>query len=230
MVKTLDHWDPKFTGAHAAHAVLKAAHAPFERTAEWPTLEAWNAVGPATPMFATEQKRARRARGPRSLDSLYDARIVEAGQVPSREQSWHDYLNMLVWRTLPRAKLALHTEQYEALKADLGGAVVDKLPNARSRRRDRLTMFDEGGVVRVTHGGRTRFVLFGHAHHEHLVRGYLGPLHASECTLQEVNSLDDLDTRLAAWISTEFFTGETDSRKALDIHEIPRDAWWSAAS
>jgi hypothetical protein len=88
----------------------------------------------------------------------YDARIVNEGIVRTRDGSWHDFLNALVWATFPLSKTALHRRQHRI--------VVPGAPQ-RTPEGDALAMLDEGGVF-VT-GADQPLVVFGHAIYEGLV-------------------------------------------------------------
>lgn len=85
-------------------------------------------------------------RGPRDRSSLYDARIVEHDEVPTRERHWHDTMNALAWAAFPRCKRALHARQLAVLTAQLEPTFA-ALPTARTPEHDALAMLDEGGVV-----------------------------------------------------------------------------------
>jgi hypothetical protein len=71
----------------------------------------------------------------------YETRIATQRIIASRQESWHDLLNVLVWLQHPRMKHALSLRQ----AADVGifGA------RQRSRAQCALTHFDEAGVVLV---------------------------------------------------------------------------------
>lgn len=142
--------------------------------------------------FTEQIKPSRRSKRRESPLGTYDESIAEKGVVPTRAKNWHDYLNMLVWHTFPRAKAALHARQHTALAARnlLGPAARGR----RSREEDTLALLDEGGAVlfggRATseltaaldakddaraealfRGGACRAVVFGHAVFERLVHG-----------------------------------------------------------
>nr|WP_242533443.1 DUF3025 domain-containing protein [Niveibacterium umoris] len=70
----------------------------------------------------------------------YEAGIAASGAVPTREHDWHDFFNALVWCRFPQAKAALNAAHLEELTLRGAGA-------PRGPRRDRLTQFDECGVV-----------------------------------------------------------------------------------
>jgi hypothetical protein len=115
--------------------------------------------------FVPAKPRPRRQRGPVRIDDLYDAHIAR-GEVPTRERSWHDLLNALVWATFPHAKAALHARQHAAIRVWAKDPVVSRLPNARTRELDALALIDEGGIVLCKGGTRA---IFGHALYEGLV-------------------------------------------------------------
>jgi len=113
---------------------LTDLHAQCARAADVPPLA-----------FAPHVKRTRRQRGtPIDIDALYDGLITTRHQVPTRDADWHDLFNALVFASFPRSKRALHARQYAQLKLRVGQGAT-KLPGARSREQDTLTLFDEGG-------------------------------------------------------------------------------------
>lgn len=78
------------------------------------------------------------AAAPGAVD--YERRIHDVGEVLTRPNHWHDALNALIWCAFPRAKRALNRAHLRAIAGGNSG------PN-RGRRRDTLTLFDEGGIV-----------------------------------------------------------------------------------
>lgn len=134
---------------------LTRAASRFEQHTDWPLLPELDALYAdmtagcdVTPLrFAQNvRKRDKRVAGRVNLDALYDARISKHGEVPSRERDWHDFFNALCFATFPRSKIALHTRQYAILEQRVGHD-AQRLPGARTREQDALTLFDEGGVV-----------------------------------------------------------------------------------
>lgn len=67
----------------------------------------------------------------------YEAGILATGEVPTRENNWHDLLNALTWLALPRAKAALNEVQCQSLR----------LGQARGPVSDAATLFDESGLI-----------------------------------------------------------------------------------
>jgi Protein of unknown function (DUF3025) len=161
-------------------------------------------VGEAPVRFvrATPKPRQKRL----SLTERYDARIALDGVVPTRTRSWHDLLNALVWVTFPRAKLALHTRQHRIIASRIGHDL--RLPEARTPEQDAIAMFDEGGVVVLSHpSGRKTPAVFGHAIYEALVRGEPPLVRAAAVPVDVESSelpragLARADQALAAWFS-----------------------------
>ncbi|MBK8252781.1 MAG: DUF3025 domain-containing protein [Polyangiaceae bacterium] len=163
----------------------------------WPPIDEYTRrAGPNAHVVFREQpkKKRRKRRGLFGPSDLYDGRIIEEGWVPTRPENWHDYLNMLVWASFPRAKKELHRRQHKAQAARIGER-VSALPNARTREQDALALLDEGGVLIASTSGlidsvhaalaqrrsadaRAFFenrsavaLIFGHAVYEELVLG-----------------------------------------------------------
>lgn len=213
MPKSGQPWDPRFLAEHPLFRAWEPFAKPF-RTENWPNPELytqvcatfsekrWDARPEASlsPLrFRAMQKKSRRdKRQSVELEGLYDGSIALRGEIPCLEQSYHDLLNAIVFCAFPRSKRALHARQFEAQKRWLEEAgVLDRardthrLPGARSREQDALTILDEGGTVLVLtetahaiwRSAKTRLtldafspgqvlpLLFGHALLEHLVEG-----------------------------------------------------------
>lgn len=126
---------------------------------------------------------------PRRDGLAYECRIWESGEVETRPDNWHDWFNALVWLTFPRTKLAVSARHVRAMTP--AGA-------ARGSERDALTHFDECGIAvfsaqaelldllrgfqwktlfvdrRTAVERDMRFVVFGHATYERLLRPFRG--------------------------------------------------------
>ena len=112
----------------------------------------------------------------------YEAAIVTAREVPTRDASPHDLLNALIWATFPRAKFALHRRFHEAEQ-------LRTVPG-RTRFQDRLALLDEGAVLRSPDGNVQRAVVFGHAILEHRIGGS----NAARAELFELTSMQSAPT------------------------------------
>lgn len=219
-------WDPEFVRRSPSFWPLAKAAQALCGSSDWPSRSALDAMylrcagnagdGLAPLRFCENvRKPRRRKREGIALDRLYDGRITLHAEVPTRERHWHDLFNALCFATFPRAKRALHRRQYEALRACVGEQAT-ALPERRSRERDALTLFDEGGAVvaaepsacaelrkadpegqgdllaRCVHARRARVVPFGHALFEHLIEGLRCPASATRLiTLHQLAHHDD---------------------------------------
>jgi hypothetical protein len=173
-----------------------------------------------------EAKKSRKKK-PRELPidptELYEGRVLVRHEVPTRSDDWHDLFNALSFVAFPRAKRALHARQYAIMTSRLTPSCT-RLPNARTREQDALSLFDEGGIciaappalaaamhevddvaLRAALGrNEVRVIPFGHALYEHLVAGLPVPYGASqvvsldEAKLNGPALLDELDLALGA--------------------------------
>jgi len=115
---------------------------------------------------APKSKFALGADGTIDVSSLYEVRIVETGEIPTRPRNAHDLLNALIWAAFPESKLAL-TRALAVIQRERATGQV-KLPNARTPEHNRLAMIDEGALLRVAGAGTW---IFGHAIYEHAYVG-----------------------------------------------------------
>lgn len=83
--------------------------------------------------------------GPKSenFEEGYEPRIFLKGEVQSRENSWHDFFNALVWQTFTKTKKVINKLQYELQKS--------RYPDKnRTPAENMLTLFDENGAIVMT--------------------------------------------------------------------------------
>ncbi len=120
----------------------------------------------------------------------YEQIVYEDKQVPTRVENWHDFYNACIWRLFPKSKQALnHLHIQEIEQCGL---------KPRTPRRDRVTHFDECGVILAysnehipallgEHEWQSAFVegkscwgkkaqafIFGHANYEMLMQPHIG--------------------------------------------------------
>ncbi len=180
-------WSDQLARSHPIFWPVRAFAEPFVGEAEFPSvakIDAW--LAPYARMRFREQvNRPRRARH-KTASQPYDESIVVAGEVPTREGSWHDFMNALVWAAFPTAKRALHARQHAFVKRErMGGEPGRRLPA-----HDALAVLDEGGVIVVSQrplsdegaidaaiaNSSARAVVFGHAIFEAIAIGGPWPL------------------------------------------------------
>lgn len=120
----------------------------------------------------------------------YEQIIFEDKTIPTRSCNWHDFYNACIWRLFPKTKCQLNALHMQDI------AIHGVSP--RTPRRDRITHFDECGVVlayssnvipelltehnwldafylqREQWGRTVRAYVFGHANYEMLMRPHTG--------------------------------------------------------
>lgn len=128
------------------------------------------------------------------FEAQYEPRCYLKGEVPHRENNWHDLLNALVWLTFPKAKAAINLRHYRAQTSE----AKEPADSQRGVVRDTNTLLDESGVIVVSadaeladllrnfrwkelfwqHRARVRssmgFYLFGHGLYEKTLQPYIG--------------------------------------------------------
>ncbi|MBL8429434.1 MAG: DUF3025 domain-containing protein [Dechloromonas sp.] len=170
---------------------------------------------------------------PRADGLVYECRIWDSGEVETRPDNWHDFFNALVWLSFPQTKIAISAAHVSAMQAP---------GERRSTTRDALTHFDECGIVvlsskpvllellrafrwkelfverRAEVVRSMRFVIFGHATYEQMLRPFRGLTakavlyEVSEAWLRMSDSdqLAAVDTLLAADLTSGRYTRPRD--------------------
>jgi hypothetical protein len=75
---------------------------------------------------------------PGARDAYYEVRVFESGRVETRPDNLHDWFNALAWLAFPCTKARINA---------LHAAEIPREGGRRGRRRDMLTIFDEGGAI-----------------------------------------------------------------------------------
>jgi len=133
-----------------------------------------------------------------AFEQQYEPRIYLKGEVPTREENWHDFFNALVWITFPKAKAALNQMHYQVLKQLKPEQSSSVSASPRGPLRDAATLLDESGVVvlssqpewitllrqhewkrvfwkqRASVLSTLRIIVFGHALYEKVLQPYVG--------------------------------------------------------
>lgn len=143
----------------------------------------------------------------------YEPRIYLQGQVQTREQSWHDFFNALVWQQFTQSKKIINQLQYSFQKQR--HPEKTRLPGENM-----LTLFDENGAIVIAkdpellvlikqHRWHELFwerreqvqrdlqvVLFGHGLYEKALHPYIGlTAQALLFSADEITAIDDTVAR-----------------------------------
>lgn len=197
-----------------------------------PDTHALAALAQGRPIL-TENGREVRFVPPQADGLAYECRIWESGEVETRPDNWHDFFNALVWLTFPQTKIALSASHVRAMTP--AGA-------ARGNVRDALTHFDECGIAVLSSQPELldlvrnfqwktlfvarraevirdmRFIVFGHATYEALLRPFRGL--TAKAVLYDVSE-DWLSQSVATQVAA------LDQRLAVDLasgrYQRPRD-------
>lgn len=188
-------WDKHFAARSPMFAPLRALGAALD-CADWPALGQLNAIASANAVVSGGGQPLRFASlsgQPAPAAADYELRTHDEGVVLMRDANWHDFFNAATWLVFPRAKAAVNRAHVEALCVQRSAERT-----VRSRKRDALTLFDESGVLVLSHSravlagirdfawkrvfweerdsllATTRFVMFGHALYEKALLPYVG--------------------------------------------------------
>ena len=148
---------------------------------------------------------------PGARRAAYELQAHETGRVETRPENLHDWFNALCWLAFPRTKARINA---------MHAAEIPKEKGQRGRKRDLLTIFDEGGALVVcadeelnrlvrefrwkelfwTHRDRVKeamqFVVLGHA----VLEQALKPWPGITCKAIFASPGVDLDAHAAAWL------------------------------
>jgi hypothetical protein len=149
---------------------------------------------------------------PGKADAYYEVQLFRTGQVQTRTGNLHDLFNALAWLAFPKTKALINA---------LHAAEIPRECGRRGRRRDLLTLLDEGGVIvqcddaelvalarsfrwkelfwqrRSQVRSRMRLRVLGHATLEQAVRPWPG----IACKAIFVPAAADPDAGAHAWLS-----------------------------
>lgn len=161
-------WEPGFLKTSHRFDALASLGFDFENYIIWPTIDDYNALldrlkicnARGIPLRCIPAGPKARSRAQKQRDPPYEVQVLERGLIPTRLENWHDFCNMLAWCRFPKTKGTLNQLQ----------ARPHGVP--RNRYQELMTMFDEGGVIRLYEDlslaipTQVGLVHFGHALHE----------------------------------------------------------------
>ena len=102
-----------------------------------PSLDGLNALAEEAGLRTRSGRPVRFVR-PDGADAYYEIRVFETGRVQTRPDNLHDLFNALAWLAFPATKSRINA---------MHAAEIPREGGKRGRRRDLLTLLDEGGAL-----------------------------------------------------------------------------------
>jgi len=198
---TLDTWHPEFYSTSNLFDPIKPAFKAMNyHTPEWPTLNEYQSLLSShstkiTNFIDLPIQFVNQASACSTFESQYEPRIYLKGEVQTRLKNWHDFFQVLVWKTFPKTKKLLNTLHYQASTQRLS---LDSTNKQRTPVENFITLFDECGIIIVSHNAELLKMIkefqwetlfwenreafntdiacftFGHAMYEKAINPYIG--------------------------------------------------------
>ena len=149
-----DIWQSHFYQTSELFNPISSAFLQMEHTENhWPELQEYQGLlnSLSAPVINNKQlpiQFVKQSMECNAFEDQYEPRIYLKGEVQTRLNSWHDFFQVLVWHTFPKTKVMLNTLHYQASIKRLKENNNNK---QRSTVENFLTLFDECGIVIVSH-------------------------------------------------------------------------------
>lgn len=214
---------------------------------QFPSLNDWNRLLEIqSPIFVQNGRSLRfvaQEQGRLGFESQYEPRCYLSGEVQTRENNWHDFFNALVWLTFPKAKAAINTRHYLALKS-----IQSDGESQRGKIRDMATLLDESGVIVVCSAPELAdmlqafrwkdlfwkrraqlhtamdFYVFGHGLYEKALQPYVGMTGQGLVVMVEPTFLNLALSDRLAWLDqylAAYLLNPEHCRSTRELHPVP---------
>jgi len=202
----------------------------------WPSLENYNQLNSTNPIINANEKPIKfvsQLNTSNTFAEQYEPMIFLNGEVQTRLESWHDFFQVLVWKTFPHLKSTINALHYSSANSRYKN---DSSNKSRSALENFLTLFDECGAIIVysdeiiptllnefnwkelfiTHrqdfSEKVECIVFGHAMYEKAIQPYIGM--TSHCLLvKQPESFFELSTEYKNKILDEILSKKLSSEK-----------------
>ena len=204
-----DHWNPLFIQTTPLFWPITPAYQQLPTTDNaWPTHEDYNQFisnSDNSIKNKNNQKISFVAQGAHcdTFEDEYEPRIYCTGEVQTRLNNWHDFFQVMVWKTFPKTKSLLNKIHYDAATERHKNKIKQ-----RGKLENFVTLFDECGTVvlssdekalemvkdfqwdnffvknKAQFGKTIDCTVFGHAMYEKALKPYIGM--TSHCLLLHV--------------------------------------------
>jgi len=194
--KHTDIWNQKFYQTSPLYWPIIPAATKLNTTSEtWPELAEYNQLIDNQIKNANDKyiRFISQSNQCDKFEEEYEPRIYYNGEVQTRLNNWHDYFQVLVWKTFPKTKTLLNRIHFDA-----SSIRVKEKVKQRGSKENFVTLFDECGTIFVASDPSTismvksfewdrLFVenqhlftetidcmVFGHAMYEKALKPYIG--------------------------------------------------------
>lgn len=175
------------------------------------------------------------------FEETYEPRIFLKQEIETRENSWHDFFNALVWKCFSKTKRAINRLHYHQQKR--------RLPNKqRLPSENMLTLFDENGAIVVATHQRyldlirehqwhelfwqrreeilqhVKVIIFGHGLYEKALQPYVGLTAQCLMFVDSEHALASVDTLVSAYLQHHSDELRPSLLAPLPILGLP--GWW----
>lgn len=148
------NWNPLFYLEHPLFYPISNTQDFFQSFATWPSLSSYNRFLSAQNIQSKNNKPIHfvpQAEKPKTFEQHYEPRIFLNGEIQTREHSWHDFFQVLIWNNFPKTKNTLNYLHYKAAVIRNSAIVSRKsTPSNRSPVENAITLFDECGSIVVS--------------------------------------------------------------------------------
>ena len=195
-----DTWNPNVLSTHPMFwPLLPAAESFLNGFQTWPGLQDFQnylnkSDNPVQTRSGHHLTVVPQATAASHFEDSYEPRIYLKGELQTREQSWHDLFQILIWRLFPETKAAVNELHYKALASRRNS----DNPNRRNPLENTLTQYDECGGIIVSSDAELleliknfdwhtlfwknrpriekslKCIVFGHAIYEKAISPYIG--------------------------------------------------------
>jgi hypothetical protein len=206
-VMTDSDWKADFYTSNALFKDIIELAQNFNSYKNWPDLAAYNDfLNKRIPIVTSQQGKnlqfVQQGDKPESVSEQYEVRIYQDGEIQTREKSWHDFFQVLIWCQFPLTKRSINQRHAEAI---LNRCSTTPVFERRTPIENCLTLFDECGMIIVSsdpellkliqtfkwqqlfidhRGSFNKSIdayIFGHAMYEKALQPYIGMTANSIC-------------------------------------------------
>lgn len=145
-------WNPQVLTSHPIYWPLLTSASQFvESFDQWPTLSDYQQFlnSAETPIVTRSGHKlcvVPQDENQQQFSGEYEPRIYLKGELQTRQNSWHDFFQVLVWNLFPKTKATINELHFNATKNRINSSI----PSQRSVLENTLTQYDECGSIIVS--------------------------------------------------------------------------------